>query len=119
MSAEQYSPPNEAPKRKIYEVLKGQKALVTGASKGLGAGIAAALAEAGCDVLVNYASDRKGAEETAAVVEKFGRKAHIFKADVSKEEEVLAMFGEMSGFSAESISLSIIQEFRSMRPSMK
>jgi len=95
MSVKQYSPPNEAPKRKIYEVLKGQKALVTGASKGLGAGIAVALAEAGCDVLINYASDRKGAEETASKVKEFGRKAHIFKADVSNEEEVLAMFDEM------------------------
>ncbi len=95
MSAEQYSPPNEAPKRKIFPVLKDQKALVTGASKGLGAAIAVALAEAGCDVLVNYASDRKGAEETASEVEKFGRRAHIFRADVSKEAEVLAMFAEM------------------------
>lgn len=95
MSAEKYSPPNEAPVRKIFPVLKNQKALVTGASKGLGAGIAVALAEAGCDVLVNYASDRKGAEETAAAIEKFGRKARIFKADVSKEAEVLAMFDDM------------------------
>jgi len=95
MNSDQFSPANEAPKRKIPLVLKNQYALVTGASKGLGAGIALSLAEAGCDVLINYASDRKGAEETAAAVEKFGRKAHIFKADVSKESEVIAMFDEM------------------------
>src|SRR5271157_2431863 len=45
-----YTPPNEAPQRPIHPVLSGQKALVTGASKGLGAGIAAALAQAGADV---------------------------------------------------------------------
>lgn len=91
-----YSPPNEAPQRPISRVLEGQKALVTGASKGLGAGIAKALAEAGCDVLVNYSSDRKGAESTAREIEALGRKAHIFKADVSREAEVLAMFAEMA-----------------------
>ncbi|HTX72160.1 MAG TPA: glucose 1-dehydrogenase [Rectinemataceae bacterium] len=90
-----YSPPNESPRRAIHPVLEGQKALVTGASKGLGAGIAAALAEAGCDVLVNYSSDRDGAEETARVVTSLGRAAHVVRADVSREPEVLAMFDEM------------------------
>ncbi len=90
-----YSPPNESPERIIHPVLKGQKALVTGASKGLGAGIAASLAEAGCDVLVNYSSDLKGAQETASRVVSFGRIALIHKADVSNEAEVVAMFEAM------------------------
>ncbi|MFZ2781857.1 MAG: glucose 1-dehydrogenase [Rectinemataceae bacterium] len=95
MRTSAYSPPNEAPKRPVFRVLEGQKALVTGASKGLGAGIAKALAEAGCDVLVNYSTDREGAEDTARAIAETGRKARVFKADVSKEAEVLAMFDEM------------------------
>jgi glucose 1-dehydrogenase len=90
-----YSPPNESPKRAIHRVLEGQKALVTGASKGLGAGIAIALAEAGCDVLVNYSSDRAGAEDTAGKIASLGSAAFLHKADVSREPEVLGMFDAM------------------------
>ncbi len=50
-------------------------ALVTGASKGVGKGIALALARAGCDVAVNYHSDRAGAEATVAEIEALGRRA--------------------------------------------
>lgn len=91
-----YAPPNEMPRRPIARVLEGQKALVTGASKGVGAGIAVALAQAGADVLVNYHTDREGAEEVAAEVRKSGRKAVIVKADVGKEDEVVAMFRTMT-----------------------
>ena len=90
-----YTPPVEMPDRPIHKVLEGQKALVTGASKGLGEGVATALAKAGADVLVNYYSDRAGAERVAKEIEKTGRKAFIFKADVAKEPEVLAMFAFM------------------------
>jgi glucose 1-dehydrogenase len=92
-----YAPPNEAPQRPVYPVLTGQKALVTGASKGLGAGIAAALAQAGADVLVNYSTDREGAERTAGEVRAAGRTAVVVKADVSRETEVLEMFRRMTG----------------------
>jgi glucose 1-dehydrogenase len=92
-----YTPPNEAPRRAIHPVLKGQKALVTGASKGLGAGIAAALAQAGADVLVNYSGDAEGAERTAAEVRAAGRVAVVHRADVSREDEVIAMFARMTG----------------------
>jgi len=54
--------PVKCPPQKIQPVLKGQKALVTGASKGIGAGIALGLAHAGADVLVTYFSDPQGAE---------------------------------------------------------
>jgi glucose 1-dehydrogenase len=90
-----YTPPVEMPDRPIHKVLEGQKALVTGASKGLGEGVAVALAKAGADVLVNYHGDREGAERVVKEIEKTGRRALPFKADVSQEPEVLAMFAFM------------------------
>ena len=90
-----YTPPVEMPDRPIHKVLEGQKALVTGASKGLGEGVAIALAKAGADVLVNYYSDRAGAERVVKEIEKTGTRAFLFKADVAKEPEVLAMFAFM------------------------
>jgi glucose 1-dehydrogenase len=87
-----YEPPNEAPKRRAFPVLEGQRALVTGASKGLGAGISESLAAAGCDLMINYASDRAGAERVAGIVRSLGRKASVYGADVSDEGEVRAMF---------------------------
>jgi glucose 1-dehydrogenase len=87
-----YEVPNEAPRRPSHPVLEGQKALVTGGSKGLGAGIAESLARAGCDVLVNYSNDREGAERVAGIVRSTGRKACVFRADVSKEGEVSELF---------------------------
>jgi glucose 1-dehydrogenase len=87
-----YTPPNEVPPSAIHPVLVGQKALVTGASKGLGQAMAIGFAQAGADVLVNYSSDEAGAKQTADVIESLGRKAIVFKADVSRESEVTAMF---------------------------
>lgn len=91
-SPEAFTVPVECPPRKIQPVLKGQKALVTGASKGIGAGIALGLAQAGADVLVNYFSDPQGAEQVVAEIRKTGQKAFSFRADVAKEPEVLAMY---------------------------
>lgn len=90
-----YTPPNEMPQAPIHSVLNGQKALVTGASKGLGQAMAIGFAKAGADVLVNYSTDRAGAEDTVRGIEALGRKAVLFKADVSKEDEVQAMFAAM------------------------
>ncbi len=92
MSQEMYTPPVEMPPRPIFRVLEGQKALVTGASKGIGKGIAFALAEAGADILVNYASDEGGARRVAEGVRRAGRQACIFQADVAREKEVKGMF---------------------------
>ena len=93
MSSElKYTPPNEMPPAPIHRVLTGQKALITGASKGLGQAMAIGFAKAGADVVVNYNGDRTGAEETAHAIEAAGQKAILFKADTSKEDEVQAMF---------------------------
>jgi glucose 1-dehydrogenase len=79
----------------VHRVLEGQKALVSGASKGLGRAVAVGFARAGADVLVNYLSDREGAEETAGEIRRHGQNAVVFKADVSREGEVRAMFSRM------------------------
>lgn len=70
---------------------KPKTALVTGASKGIGRGIALELARQGCDVAVNYNSDEKGARETAAEIEKLGRRALTIQASVGRAPEVQAM----------------------------
>ncbi len=75
--------------------LKGQSALVTGASSGIGKAIAIALGEAGADVAVNYVSNPESAEEVAEKIRSFGSKAIVLKADVSKEDEVKSMFTAM------------------------
>jgi len=76
----------------IERILKGQKALITGANSGIGKGIALALGEAGADVVVNYFSGDEAAEEVVNEIKGLGSKAFAHKADVSKEDQVQAMF---------------------------
>ena len=90
--ANTFVPPNEMPPRPIRPVLVGQKALVTGASKGIGQGIAASLAQAGADVVINYFSDGEGAERTAEQVRNAGREVLLVQADVAEEQQVQRMF---------------------------
>lgn len=71
--------------------LSGRVALVTGASRGLGRGIALALAQAGAPVVVNYKEDEVGAKETVAAVEAGGGTAWPCRADVGVGHEVEAM----------------------------
>jgi glucose 1-dehydrogenase len=75
--------------------LKGQKALVTGASSGIGAGVALALGAAGADVVVNYSSSAQGAEQVVGEIKAAGARAMAVKADVSREEDVASMFARM------------------------
>ena len=74
------------------EQLAGKVAIVTGASKGIGSGIATALAAAGARVAVNYSSDRKGAEAVAQAIIDGGGKAITVGADVSKAADVAQLF---------------------------
>lgn len=74
--------------------LKGQHAIITGASSGIGRAVAVALARDGADVVVNYHQDEEGADETLAAIAKAAPNVQAFKfqADVSKEEDVENMF---------------------------
>jgi glucose 1-dehydrogenase len=80
----------------IRKVLKGQKALVTGASSGIGKGIAIALAHAGADVVVNFKSGPEAAEQVAQEARRCGNRAYAHQADVSDEAQVQAMFRRMT-----------------------
>lgn len=74
--------------------LKNQVALVTGASSGIGAASAKALADAGATVVLNYRSGREAAEQLAEAIRDNGGQAIAVRADVSSEAEVEAMFAE-------------------------
>jgi 3-oxoacyl-[acyl-carrier protein] reductase len=71
--------------------LRDKKAIVTGASRGLGRAIALAFAREGADVLVNYASREEQAKEVGAGIEGLGRRAILHRADVSDVTQVRAM----------------------------
>jgi 3-oxoacyl-[acyl-carrier protein] reductase len=74
--------------------LQNKVAVVTGASKGIGAGIARALGAAGASVVVNYASDKTGAEKAVAEIKAKGGKAIAVQGDVSKAADVKRLFEE-------------------------
>ncbi len=74
--------------------LSGKVALVTGASKGIGASIALHLAEAGAAVVVNYASSRAGADEVVDQIVKSGGRAIAVQGDVSKSADIDRLFAE-------------------------
>ena len=72
--------------------LDGKVAVVTGASKGIGAGIAKALAAEGAAVVVNYASSKEGADKVVAEITSAGGRAIAAKGDVSKQSDIDALF---------------------------
>lgn len=74
--------------------LAGKVAVVTGASKGIGASIATHLAAAGATVVVNYASSQAGADKVVAEITKQGGRAIAVQADLSKPEDVKRLFAE-------------------------
>ncbi|MFC8683578.1 3-oxoacyl-[acyl-carrier-protein] reductase [Brevibacillus porteri] len=73
-------------------MLTGKTALVTGASRGIGRAIALKLAEAGANVVVNYAGSEAAASETVALIKEMGRDAIMIRANVSSTEDVNDMF---------------------------
>jgi glucose 1-dehydrogenase len=77
------------------QLLLGQKALVTGASSGIGRAIALSLGDAGADVVINYVSDEDKAEALAEEIRRKGSSALALRADVSDEAQVRDMFGTM------------------------
>jgi len=79
-------------RRPIPRLLDGQRALVTGASSGIGRAIALALGEAGADVAVNYSSAEGPALEVAGLVRGMGRRAFACQADVGNEADVCRLF---------------------------
>ena len=74
--------------------LDGKAAVVTGASKGIGAGIAKALAAEGASVVVNYASSKEGADKVVAEISRAGGKAIAVQGDVSKQGDIDRLFAE-------------------------
>jgi glucose 1-dehydrogenase len=81
--------------RPIARVLAGQKALVTGASSGIGRAIAVALGRAGADVVVNYRSGDEMAQQVVDHITGAGGKAYAHRADVSREDQIVDMFARM------------------------
>jgi 3-oxoacyl-[acyl-carrier protein] reductase len=78
----------------MSEQLSNKVAVVTGASKGIGAGIAKGLAAAGAAVVVNYASSKEGAQKVVDEIVKDGGKAVAVQGDVSKPADVKRLFAE-------------------------
>ena len=78
----------------VSRKLTGKVGIVTGASKGIGAGIAKYLAAEGAAVVVNYASSKEGAEQVVNEITKEGGKAIAVQGDVAKKEDVERLFAE-------------------------
>ena len=96
--ANQHYPPVIMPAPERQPILRGQKALVTGGSRGIGSSIALELGYAGADVVVNYRGSAEDAEAVvAAIKERCDVAAYAHQADVSDEAQVQEMFRRMEG----------------------
>ncbi|WP_328861409.1 SDR family oxidoreductase [Streptomyces sp. NBC_00306] len=91
MSSSEGAPQGVIPPR----LLKGQKALVTGANSGIGKATAIGLGRAGADVVVNYVTGADAAQEVVDEITSFGVRAAAYAADVSQEDQVVAMTDRM------------------------
>ena len=74
--------------------LSGKTVLITGASKGIGRALALGCAREGADVILNYHSDRHGADEAAAEIRALGRRALAVRADLSRVAQINRMFAQ-------------------------
>ena len=84
-----------APAIEVRRLLRGQKALVTGANSGIGRATAIALGQAGADVVVNYVSGEDRAEAVVEEIRRGGMRAYAHCADVANEDQVKDMFSRM------------------------
>src|SRR2546423_2055158 len=84
----------DSSRRRDMNKLKNKVAVVTGASKGIGAAIAKGLAAEGAAVVVNYASSKEGADRVVAQITEKGGKAVAVQGDVSKASDVQRLFAE-------------------------
>ncbi|GGT36639.1 hypothetical protein GCM10010254_66110 [Streptomyces chromofuscus] len=89
------SPEAASPGVLAAHLLKGQKALVTGANSGIGRATAVALGRAGADVVVNYVTGPEEADRVVEEITAFGVRAAAYEADVSDEDQVVAMTDRM------------------------
>ena len=96
--------------------LEGRKAVVTGASRGIGRAIAIALADEGADVVVNYASSEAAAQAVVREIEKRGRKSLAIRADVSDFPDTFRMAQEVLASFAQSLAPSVSQASRRRQP---
>jgi 3-oxoacyl-[acyl-carrier protein] reductase len=87
---------HQASRKRVKQMSKltGKVAVVTGASKGIGAAIAKQLAADGASVVVNYSTSREGADKIVADIKKAGGQATAIGASVAKEAEIEALFAE-------------------------
>ena len=85
----------EHKEEQVMETLKGKVALVTGASKGIGAGIAKELGAAGATVVVNYSTSKEGAEAVVTEITALGGQALALQGDFSKAEDIDRVFDQV------------------------
>lgn len=77
------------------ETLQGRVALVTGGSRGIGRATAVVLAQAGCDVVVNYLQAGECAQEVVKYIEQIGRRGLAVQADVSEQNDVVCLVNQI------------------------